>query len=110
MKHNIPLDKMTKPYIDLLLTKEDLTPYETIVLKCFDCCAYDQPQSKNFFAESKTNVMECTSSCPLNKIIKGAAFGTKATKVPKSHRELTPEQREAARKRAEHARSCRMNS
>lgn len=95
-KVNIPKEKMTQNYIDELMSKEELTPYEVIVLKCYDCCAYAKGQSKEHFAVSKNSVIWCTSNCILNKYLNGAAFGKKAMKLPRQKRNWTEEQRQAA--------------
>lgn len=107
MKNTFPKTKKT---LDSIFNKEEKTPYELIVCKCFDCCAYNPLYCKsltsNDFNEAVDSIKHCENgTC----ILTGYATGKKTfPKKERKKREYTEEQRAAMVERMNKAREIRM--
>lgn len=107
MKNKFP---KTKNILDKIFTKEEKTPYELILCKCFDCCAYNPLCCKNLttddFKEAVNSIKYCESgSC----VLAGYATGKKTfPKKERKKREYTEEQKAAMKERMIFAREAKM--
>ena len=110
MKDKFPKTKST---LDKIFYKEEKTPYELIVCKCFDCCAYNPLTCKSLtsvdFNEAVDSIKHCDnySSCVLAGYATGKRMFTKKQRVK---RELTEEQRQILVERMNKARLARQNN
>lgn len=96
--------------VEKIFLKEYKSPYELILCKCFDCCAYNPCVHKNLteseFIDAVDSIKYCdeiSHTCPLS----GYATGTKDLK---KKRIITEDQREAMRQRMIHARKVRLEN
>lgn len=108
MKNKFPKTKKT---LDEIFNKEEKTPYELIVCKCFDCCAYNPMCCKSLTADDFNEAVDSIKHCEVGScVLAGYATGKKEfPKKERKKREYTEEQRAAMKERMNLAREARMN-